>query len=195
MAGRRDALCAAAEAVLAVEDAANSSGSLDTVATTGVCQVHPGAINSIPERVTLLIDVRDVDLEPRDRVIAAMGQSFGEIAARRGVAATVQCLTADPPARSSDLVVEAIRFACDAAGLSSLNMISRAYHDTLFMARVAPSGMIFVPCRGGVSHRPDESVEAADLARGVKVLALTLARLSTSLDLAQDPESLWKACR
>ena len=182
MAGRRDALCAAAEAVLAVENAARSSGSADTVATTGVCQVHPGAINSIPERVTLLVDVRDVDLEPRDRVIAEIEQAIGEIAARRGVAAKVQCLSADPPARSSDLVVEAIAFACEAAGISSQSMISRAYHDTLFMARVAPSGMIFIPCKGGISHRPDESVEAKDLARGVKVLALTLARLANSSD-------------
>ena len=62
MPGRRDALCAAAEAVLAVEAAAPSSGSPDTVATTGVCRVHPGAINSIPDRVTLEIDVRDIDL-------------------------------------------------------------------------------------------------------------------------------------
>ena len=51
-------------------------------------------------------------------------------------------------------------------------MISRAYHDTLFMARVAPAGMIFIPCKGGISHRPDESVEPADIARGVLVLAL-----------------------
>ena len=134
--------------------------------------MHPGAINSIPDRVTLEIDVRDIDLEPRDRVIAAIGRAVGEIAARRGVAAIVECLNADPPARSSALVVEAIRSACEEAGLSSLPMISRAYHDSLFMARVAPAGMIFIPCKGGISHRPDESVEPADLARGVLVLAL-----------------------
>ena len=69
MSGRRDALCAAAEAVLAVESSARSSGSPDTVATTGVCRVHPGAINSIADRVTIEIDVRDIDLTRRDTVL------------------------------------------------------------------------------------------------------------------------------
>ena len=166
MEGRRDALCAAALAVLGVEEAALASGSPDTVATTGVCRVHPGAINSIPERVTLEIDVRDIDIEPRDRVIAAIGRAVGEIAARRGVAAIVDCLNSDPPARSSALVVEAIRSACEDEGIASLMMISRAYHDSLFMARVAPTGMIFIPCKAGVSHRPDESIEQVDLREG-----------------------------
>ncbi len=65
-------------------------------------------------------------------------------------------------------------------------MISRAYHDSLFMARIAPVGMIFIPCKGGVSHRPDESVEPVDLARGVSVLARTLAQLSAAVDRGHD---------
>ncbi len=178
MSSRRDALCAAAEAVLEVERSALSCGSPDTVATTGVCRVHPGAINSIPERVTLEIDVRDIDQEPRDRVIASIGRAVGEIAAGRGVAAILECLNSDPPARSSDLIMSAIKAACDEEGLSSLPMISRAYHDSLFMARVAPMGMIFIPCKGGISHRPDEFCTTEDIGRGVIVLARTLARLS-----------------
>jgi acetylornithine deacetylase/succinyl-diaminopimelate desuccinylase-like protein len=57
-------------------------------------------------------------------------------------------------------------------------MISRAYHDALFMARIAPTGMIFIPCRGGISHRPEESTEPEQIARGIAALALTLARLA-----------------
>jgi ureidoglycolate amidohydrolase len=181
MGGRRDALCAAALAVLEVERSALSCGSPDTVATTGVCRVHPGAINSIPERVVLEIDIRDIDLAPRDRVIASIGRAVSEIAAQRGVAAIVDCLNSDPPARSSDLVVEAIRAACEVEGLSSVHMISRAYHDSLFMARIARTGMIFIPCKGGISHRPDESCEPVDIGRGVNVLARTLAGLSASV--------------
>ncbi len=181
MGGRRDALCAAAEAVLEVERAARQAGSPDSVATTGVCRVHPGAVNSIPERVTLEIDVRDIDLEPRDRVIAAIGRAVGEIAARRGVAAIVECLNSDPPARSSEPVIAAIRAACEEHGISSMPMISRAYHDSLFMARVAPTGMIFIPCKHGISHRPDESATPLDIGRGVAVLARTLARLSSDV--------------
>jgi acetylornithine deacetylase/succinyl-diaminopimelate desuccinylase-like protein len=75
-------------------------------------------------------------------------------------------------------VVEAIGAACADLGLSGLPMISRAYHDALFMARVAPTGMIFIPCRGGISHRPEESSEPEEIARGIAVLALALARLA-----------------
>jgi ureidoglycolate amidohydrolase len=186
MDGRRDALCAAAEAVLEVERAARLAGSPDTVATTGVCRVHPGAINSIPERVTLEIDVRDIDPEPRDQVIGTIGRAVGEIAARRGVAAIVECLNSDPPARASEHVIAVIRAACEEEGLASMPMISRAYHDSLFMARIAPAGMIFIPCKGGISHRPDESATPLDIGRGVAVLARTLARLSHAVDRVQE---------
>jgi N-carbamoyl-L-amino-acid hydrolase len=183
MPGRKDALCAAAEVVLAVEATAWSSGGPDSVATTGVCRVHPGAINSIPDRVTLEIDIRDVELTRRDAVLTAIRQAIEAITGRRQVNAQVDCVNSDPPASASSIVVEAIRAACDALGLSSQPMISRAYHDSLFMARVAPTGMIFIPCRGGISHRPDEYSEPDAIARGVDVLALTLAKLSYTDDV------------
>ena len=63
-------------------------------------------------------------------------------------------------------------------GLAYKKMVSRAYHDSLFMARIAPVGMVFIPCRGGVSHRPDEYSAPQEIENGVKVLASTLARLS-----------------
>ena len=66
--------------------------------------------------------------------------------------------------------------ACAVGAVSSQRMISRAYHDSLFMARVAPTGMIFIPCRGGVSHRPDEYASPDAIGKGVEVLADTLAR-------------------
>ena len=87
-------------------------------------------------------------------------------------------LNADEPASCATAVVDAIEAACRNTGVKSLHMVSRAYHDALFMARLCPVGMIFVPCRGGVSHRPDEYAEPADLAAGVQVLAHTLAALS-----------------
>jgi N-carbamoyl-L-amino-acid hydrolase len=57
-------------------------------------------------------------------------------------------------------------------------MVSRAYHDSLFMSRIAPTGMLFIPCRGGISHRPDEFASVPDIDRGVAVLAETLAKLA-----------------
>ena len=65
-------------------------------------------------------------------------------------------------------------------GLKHRKMVSRAYHDSLFMATLAPTSMIFIPCKGGMSHRPDEFSSPKDIEKGVKTLALTLARLSVA---------------
>lgn len=178
MPGRRDAGLAAAEVALAVEAAALASGGADTVATTGVFRVHPGAVNSIPRRADLEIDVRDTDGARRDRVVAEIWRAAEDIGRRRRVAVHIETINADPPAQSGPAVVEAAQDACAALGLSWRPMVSRAYHDSLFMARITPTGMIFIPCRGGWSHRPDEYSSPQQIARGVAVLAHTLARLS-----------------
>jgi N-carbamoyl-L-amino-acid hydrolase len=178
MPDRRDALCGAAEVILAVEAAARQSGSPAAVATTGVCRVDPGAVNGIPARVTLEIDVRDIDPAPRDRVLAEIRAAVDRVAAARGLRATFQTLNADPPASAGAEVVAAIEASCRELELPYLSMISRAYHDALFMARVAPTGMIFIPCKGGISHRPEEYSSPDEIARGIAVLARTLAYLA-----------------
>ncbi len=116
------------------------------------------------------------------RVLEAIRRAIESIAARRQVAAVVECLNSDPPASTSGIVVEAIRAAAASWASKSLPMISRAYHDSLFMARIAPTGMIFIPCRDGISHRPDEYSSPEAIARGVEVLALALARLAGTED-------------
>lgn len=178
MPGRRDALCAAAEIVLAVESAALTSGAMDTVATVGVCQVHPGAVNSIPSRVALTVDIRDIDEARRNLVEEHIRSASNTISEKRLVTVTIERVNADPPAHCSPTVVNALFDACEIEKLPSRSMISRAYHDSLFMARIAPVGMLFIPCRNGVSHRPDEFSSPQDIARGVLVLARTLITLS-----------------
>jgi N-carbamoyl-L-amino-acid hydrolase len=181
MPDRRDALCGAAEVILAVEAAARGTGSPDAVATTGVCRVDPGAVNGIPARSTLEIDIRDIDPEPRDRVVAEVRDAVAMIAARRGLRAEVGVLNLDPPARAGPAVLAAVESACNDLGLASLRMVSRAYHDALFMARLAPTGMIFIPCKGGVSHRPEEYSAPEDIGRGIAVLARAISRLASGM--------------
>ena len=175
---RHDALVAAAELIQAVEAAALATGSEDTVATVGMCDVFPGAVNSVPSRVTLSLDVRDIDQARRDAVLDAIGNAAREIATRRGVAIRHTWLNQDAPAAASPEVLEAVAAACSDEAVASVRMVSRAYHDALFMARLVPMAMIFIPCRDGISHRPDEYAAPDDIARGVAVLAGTLARLS-----------------
>jgi ureidoglycolate amidohydrolase len=178
MPDRRDALCAAAELILAIENAARTSGAIDTVATVGICEVFPGAVNSIPSRVRLSLDVRDTDLKRRDAVITAMENASNAISTGRRVAIHSELLNADAPAECAPTVVEALSNACRKHQQKFLPMISRAYHDSLFMSRIAPTAMLFIPCRNGYSHRPDEYASPEDIARGTLVLAETLATLS-----------------
>ena len=180
MPGRRDALCAAAAIVLAVEHAARTSGSSDAVATVGLCHVFPGAVNSIPSRVLLEIDVRDTDHARRDAVLGTIVASCTEIGRERNVVAHVETINSDAPSACDPVLVETLCAACNAQGLRFQRMASRAYHDSLFMAQIAPSAMLFIPCRGGVSHRPDEYAEPDAIAQGALVLAKALATLSQS---------------
>ena len=178
MPDRRDALCAAAELVLAVEAAAKATGAIDTVATTGVCNVFPSAVNSVPSRVQLEIDIRDIDSDRRQCVLAKIEQAAKAISSRRSVRHELRIVNADTPGTCDAGIVETIGKACADLKLSHKRMVSRAYHDSLFMSRIAPTGMIFIPCRGGVSHRPDEYASPAAIADGTRVLAETLAALA-----------------
>ncbi|HYW66821.1 MAG TPA: M20 family metallo-hydrolase [Candidatus Dormibacteraeota bacterium] len=178
MPDRRDALCAAAELILAIENAARTSGAPDTVATVGICEVFPGAVNSIPSRVHLSVDIRDTVLERRDAVMRAIEAARQTIAMKRQVSISGELLNADAPAQCAPAITQALSQSCLKHQLAFVPMVSRAYHDSLFMSRVAPVAMLFIPCRNGYSHRPDEYASPEDIARGVLVLAETLATLA-----------------
>ena len=180
MLDRKDALCAAAELILAIESAARSGGAVDTVATVGVCEVFPGAVNSIPSRVHLTLDIRDTDQARRDRVMQTIERASQNISAKRQVSIQSELLNADAPADCSPEVRKAISESCREHRFPFLEMVSRAYHDSLFISRIAPSGMLFIPCRNGYSHRPDEYAAPEDIARGALVLAEALAKLCSS---------------
>jgi ureidoglycolate amidohydrolase len=184
MPDRHDAGLAGAEIALAVERAALTSGSPDTVGTTGVFHQLPDAINSIPCDVTLEIDFRDTRIETRTRAWAQVEAVIAEICTRRGIRWTLDTISANPPATCAPALVDTIEHVCRAHGIPSRRMISRAYHDSLFMAQICPTTMIFIPCRGGVSHRPDEYSSPEDIATGAAVLARTLAELNATSTVA-----------
>jgi N-carbamoyl-L-amino-acid hydrolase len=178
MSERHDAGLAGAEIALAVERAARTSGSPDTVGTTGVFSQEPNAVNSIPCAALLEVDFRDTDAGTRSAAWARVEAAIGEVCMRRGVQGSVDVINADAPAICAPRIVDEVVAVCADLGLPVRRMISRAYHDALFMARVCPTAMIFIPSRGGVSHRPDEFSSPDHIAGGVTVLAHTLARLA-----------------
>ncbi|KAK4478164.1 hypothetical protein RD792_017446 [Penstemon davidsonii] len=157
---RNDAGLAAAELALAVEKHVLDSGSIDTVGT---------------------VDTRDIDEKRRNEVIEKIKESALRISKKRGVKLSeFKIVNQDPPALSDDEIAKATESSCKELNLSYKKMISRAYHDSLFMARISPMGMIFIPCSKGYSHKPEEFSAIEDIGNGVRVLALTLAKLSIS---------------
>jgi N-carbamoyl-L-amino-acid hydrolase len=178
MPDRRDALCAAAEIALEVERIAKGTGAVDSVATVGVCDVFPGAVNSVPSRVKLEIDIRDIDKRRRDQMVMQIMNACRDAAPRRKVNVKAEPVNMDAPAQSSEDVIGVLMQAAETHSLPYQRMVSRAYHDTLFMSRIAPAAMLFIPCRGGVSHRPDEYAAPEAIASGALVLAEALMQLS-----------------
>lgn len=178
MPGRKDALAAAAELILALEATAKATGAVDTVGTVGVCEVFPGAVNSIPSRVRMTTDVRDIDRARRDGVLDRLRVVCEEVSARRGVTITTEIINADPPAVCDPAILTVLEESAVAAGKSFKPMVARAYHDSSFVCCIAPVAMLFIPCRGGVSHRPDEYASPKWIGSGVHVLARALAQLA-----------------
>jgi len=179
MPDRKDALCAAAELILAIESLAKTSGAKDTVATVGICEVFPGAVNSIPSRVGFSVDLRDTSLERRDGVLRKIRDTLQSVSTKRQVSVETEQLNADAPAECDRAIVEALSQSCKNYQQTSIPMVSRAYHDSLFMSRIVPVAMLFIPCRNGYSHRPDEYAAPTDIERGVSVLADALATLAS----------------
>jgi len=178
MPGRRDASLAGAEIALAVEKICRNTGSPDTVGTTGIFKIEPGAVNSVPCRAHLEIDLRDTGMGSRDAALKKIEKAAHEICRRRKIKLKMKRLNVDPPAVCDPRLVENIFGICRAQKISCRKMISRAYHDSLFMARICPTTMIFIPCHKGYSHRPDEFSSPKQIKEGVRVLMETLAAAS-----------------
>jgi ureidoglycolate amidohydrolase len=124
------------------------------------------------------MDIRDIDPERRDGMLIHLERACGEVSARRGVSAKIQMINRDAPATCDPAVVALLIAACEKHGLAFDAMVSRAYHDSLFLSRICPTAMLFIPCRGGVSHRPDEYSTPEAIGQGTLILAETLASLA-----------------
>ena len=179
MPDRHDALLAGAEIALAVENAAKESQSPDAVGTTGVFRIEPGAVNSVPGRALLEIDLRDTRLATRDIALGRIRENILAVSQRRGVRAHLDVINQDPPAVCDAGLVQAALQAAVHLGFSARCMVSRAYHDSLFMAQICPTTMLFIPCRNGVSHRPDEYASPEAIGKGTLVLAQLLEQLAS----------------
>ena len=177
MSMRRDAGVAAARVIGFLADRAGAS-STRTVATVGTIAFEPNAINVIPSRATFTIDLRDPDETHLREEEAALAAFLDKLAASAGVAVHAESLARFEPVSFDARIVSLIEDGARAAGLSCRRMTSGAGHDAQMIARIAPSAMIFVPSRGGISHNPAEFTAPDELVAGANVLLGVAARLA-----------------
>lgn len=176
MALRRDALCAAAEAILGIERLARGSEGL--VATVGRIEAAPGAVNTIPGRVVFTVDLRSAADEARARAEASLRALVAETARRRGVEARVETTHAAPAVACDARLVGTLGRACARHGIPERRLVSGAGHDAMAMAALAPTAMLFLRCRDGISHDPAEATRPEDVAAALAVLVTTIALLA-----------------
>ncbi len=165
MDARHDALAAAAEIVLAVE--ARCRGAGDLVGTVGALEVLPGAVNVIPGRVALSVDIRAAEDTVRKKAVEDIGVAIGKIAAARGVADEVVLTHESPSCPCAPWLTEQIAVAI---GDDVVRLPSGAGHDAAAMAELTDVGMIFVRCTGGISHNPAEAILLEDAQAGAETL-------------------------
>lgn len=178
---RSDPMAAAVEALAELYDGVMP---LDPEArfTVGRMIAEPGSINAIPGRVALSVDLRHPDAGHLDALEVRVAAACRAAAERRSCVVALDRTLDMPPARFPEAMVETVRAAAAAVGVEALTMPSGAFHDAVFVARVAPTAMIFVPCRDGLSHNEAEYVSPEEIRIGAEVL------LAAALDLANRPD-------
>ena len=168
MGRRRDALCAAADFVLAVETEARACDNL--VATVGQLTLYPGAANVVPGKVTVSLDIRHADDTVRHERSQRMLERGREVATRRRVEAESQLLRENAAVPCAPRLTALFARAVEELGHPVVSLASGAGHDAAAMADLTDVGMLFVRCEGGVSHNPAEAVSKADVAVSIDVL-------------------------
>ena len=173
---RKDALVSAAKLILAIETAAINEKENGTVGTVGIVEVDPGSINVVPGHVTLWVDVRGVNTESIQRTLKEIRLAAQGTARTDGVKVEEEMLTSDTPVALDEKLAAQSEAICKEQNKSFLHMNSGAGHDAMHMPAVCPTTMLFIPCRGGISHNPDEFAKNEDICAGIEVLAEILKR-------------------
>lgn len=173
---RQDAMLAAANLTIAINQAAVGMTGRQ-VATVGRIRAEPGAPNVIPGKVVMSLEIRDLSHEKVLAVFAAIQAQGKEIEKASGTRIQYAITNENMPALTDKRIQEQIAQATKELGFTSMVMPSGAGHDAQDMASIAPTGMIFVPSKKGVSHAPDEYTTPQDMANGASVLTQTILKI------------------
>lgn len=175
---RHDALTAAAEIILSVEKLAEGLSQDGIVGTTGIVHAEPGVMNVIPGRVELGIDIRGTVLAAKQLMLSQLQEAIDRMKNRRQVDVEIMVLTDEKPVALSAEMQEFLQSLCDEHNMPVLHMPSGAGHDAMHMAEITHTGLVFIPCRAGISHNPAEWAELADIVSGVELLLAAVRKLA-----------------
>ena len=175
---RHDALCGASKIILGIEEIASMQEEPPVVGTVGVVEVTPGAMNVIPGAVKLGVDIRSISKAARNSVVTLVKEFIDITAEKRGLSYTIETIAQDHPVEMHPAMIREIEEAVKSVGIEYMTMPSGAGHDAMHWAEVVPTGMIFIPCRDGISHNPAEFAEMEDIVTGAEVLDKVLRKLS-----------------
>ncbi len=178
MNNRLDALVAASELVLAVRTVANRFARKEIVGTVGNLAVHPGAMNVVPGKVELWLDLRGTNRAVMDEAYEAVKTAAQGIAAAHGTPVTFNLLGADNPVTMTPSIIELMENVSRDLNIPAMRIVSGAGHDTMNMAEITDTGMIFIRNRDGLSHHHDEYAAPEDVMAGLDLLTETLYRLA-----------------
>jgi allantoate deiminase len=185
MFARQDALTAAAEVILAVEQRCAQEQHL--VGTVGCIEVGPGAVNVIPGECRFTIDVRAPDDARRSKAVADIRAAVAAISVRRAVQSSIGVLHDSPASPCAPWLMQQIDAAIAAQGVAPQRLPSGAGHDAMAMAAIADTGMIFVRCAGGISHNPAERITIEDAQAGFASLCWLVRNLDPKQRLSPGP--------
>lgn len=177
---RADALAGASEIILMVEQIAKRYAGDKIVATVGRIEVAPNVMNVIAGKVVLSLDLRGTE---KDAIEMAKKNIFSQvyhIAQTRGLVLRIETLTEEEPVHLDKELVAVLEGAAAELGERSMQMVSGAGHDAMYMARLAPTAMLFVPSKNGISHNPEEYTDGDDIVRAAQVLYRAVESLAYS---------------
>lgn len=175
---RRDALVSASMVVLAIQEIGLEQSYYGTVATVGALKVHPGAINVIPGRVEMWVDIRGVNHNSIIECLQDIKDAVSTVADGQDTSISIEMLSSEKPVELNQDITNVIEKVCSSKSLSYVRMNSGAGHDSMNMAALTPTGMIFIPSVNGISHSADEYAAPTSIETGIQVLTDTLYELA-----------------
>lgn len=183
---RQDSLCAAAEIILALEKIAGDvAKERPVVGTVGILKTKPCVMNVIPGETELGVDIRSIDADTKDFVTEKFSEAVQQICEKRNISFEIKPVSNERPVKLSQPLIDFLSDVCKKNNVAYCQMPSGAGHDAMHMAEYMPTGFLFIPCKDGISHNPNEFAKTDDIFLVTKLLEEAIKKISQENFLIQ----------